>query len=241
MCCPTKGLPTRSTRKTKKSWLTSTRDCNAKKSVLLHSKISLLSPNLTNGRTIPLRSSFFRYHIDCIVLEFSFGDCLVHRRTTTKASSFCIAWPFKRPSDMVWVHRWVTRERSEQRFSFAPCLQVYSVKYRGHDYALKALRKNRICEGHEYEGVKNERDVLVLCRGQPFIIQLYAVFHDFDRVYFLLEYAPCGAFYDFLIRFGWKFNEQCIQWFSGQIVCALDYLHSQLIVSVNKLHRAKMC
>lgn len=105
------------------------------------------------------------------------------------------------------------------------------MKYATHEFALKALRKHRILESREYDCVKNERDIMISCRDNPFIIHLCAVFHDFERVYFLLEYAPCGAFYEFLLRFGQSFDTNCIKWFSGQIVCALSYLHSRLIVS----------
>ena len=108
------------------------------------------------------------------------------------------------------------------------------MKYSARDFALKVVRKHRIFEANEFDCVKNERDVLILCRDNPFIIQLSAVFHDFQRVFFLMEYAPCGAFYDFLMRFGSNFDNDCIKWFSGQLVCALDFLHSNMIVSVNK-------
>ena len=105
------------------------------------------------------------------------------------------------------------------------------VKCANRDFALKAMRKHRICEADELEYVKNERNILVSCRDNPFIIQLYAVFHDFQRVYFVLEYAPCGDFYGFLTRFGHRFDTACIKWFSGHLICAIDYLHSKLVVS----------
>lgn len=101
----------------------------------------------------------------------------------------------------------------------------------GKDYALKALRKHRIFEKNEYDCVQNERDLLLLCRYCPFIIQLYAVIHDIQRIYFFLEHASCGNFYNFLSRLEIGLDEECIQWFSGQILCALRFLHSKLIVS----------
>ncbi|CAF3504295.1 unnamed protein product [Adineta steineri] len=107
---------------------------------------------------------------------------------------------------------------------------VYWVKYSEQDFALKALRKHRIFEANEFECVKNERDILLFSRDNPFIIQLYAVFHDFQRVYFLLEYANCGAFYEFLLTFGSKFDNACIKWFSSHIICAISYLHSKLVI-----------
>jgi serine/threonine protein kinase len=70
----------------------------------------------------------------------------------------------------------------------------------------------------------------MLSRDYPFIIRMYAVFHDFQRVYFLLEHAPCGNFYDFSSKLKEGFDNECIQWFSGQIICAIRYLHSKLIV-----------
>lgn len=104
------------------------------------------------------------------------------------------------------------------------------VKYGGRDYALKAIRKHRIFEANEYDCVENERNVLISTREYPYIIHLYAVFHDFQRVYFLLEYASCGNFYDFLTTFGTNFDDTCIKWFSGQLICALRHLHSKLVV-----------
>jgi serine/threonine protein kinase len=96
---------------------------------------------------------------------------------------------------------------------------------------LKAIRKHRIFEADEYDCVQSEREILILSRQYPFIIRLFAVFHDFQRVYFLLEHASCGNFYDFLSRLTVGFDNECIQWFSGQIICAIRFLHSNLIVS----------
>ena len=100
---------------------------------------------------------------------------------------------------------------------------------------MKTIRKHRIFENDEYECIRNERDILILSRQCSFIYQIHAVFHDLERVYFLLEYAPCGCFYRFLYRVGKGFNEECIQWFSGQILCALRFLHSKLIVTRKNL------
>ena len=102
-------------------------------------------------------------------------------------------------------------------------------------FALKALRKHRIFEANEYDCMMSERNVLHDVRGNPLIIRLYAAFHDFQRVYFLLEYAPCGNFYDFLLRFGPEFDNNCVKWFSAHIICAIGYLHSKLVVSRNEM------
>lgn len=108
------------------------------------------------------------------------------------------------------------------------------MKYASKDYALKALRKHQIFENNEYDCAKNERDMLILCRNYPFIIQLYAVVHDFQRLYFLLEHAPCGNFYEFLAKLEFGLDFQCVQWFSGQIICALRFLQSKLIVRLDR-------
>lgn len=104
------------------------------------------------------------------------------------------------------------------------------MKYSNHMYALKTIRKHRIFENDEYDCIRAERDVLILSRQCQFINKIHAVFHDLERVYFLLEYAPSGCFFHFLSRFGKYFNDECVQWFSGQILCALRFLHSKLIV-----------
>lgn len=185
---------------------------------------------------MPLQSEIIRWYPAWMICASRLIRCVAYRSITIEVLSFCTNWPFTQPSVVGWADRWVIRAWSGERVHSSVVVQVFWVKYSGRDFALKALRKHRIFEGNEYEGVKNERDVLVICREQPFIIQLHAAFHDFERVYFLMEYAPCGAFYEFLMRFGSHFDHQCIRWFSGQIACALDYLHSQLIVSLNR-HR----
>ncbi|CAF4148292.1 unnamed protein product, partial [Rotaria magnacalcarata] len=113
---------------------------------------------------------------------------------------------------------------------------VYQVKYNERYYALKALRKYKISKSDSCKYVKSERDILESFRKNPFIIRLHATMQDSQRVYFLLTYAPCGSLYQYLTKY--KLDEESVKWFSGQIICAINCLHSKSITLGKALKRA---
>ncbi|CAF1057512.1 unnamed protein product [Didymodactylos carnosus] len=47
---------------------------------------------------------------------------------------------------------------------------VYLVQYRGNQYAMKVFRKHRILEAQDFDYIKAERDVMIQCRDNPFIV-----------------------------------------------------------------------
>ncbi|CAM4779974.1 unnamed protein product [Rotaria magnacalcarata] len=120
---------------------------------------------------------------------------------------------------------------------------VYQGKYNERYYALKALRKYKISKSDSCKYVKSERDILESFRKNPFIIRLHATMQDSQRVYFLLAYAPCGSLYQYLTKY--KLDEESVKWFSGQIICAINCLHSKSIIRrdlngfIHKRHHIK--
>eukprot|EP01064_Diplonema_japonicum_P018500 TRINITY_DN27192_c0_g1_i1.p1 TRINITY_DN27192_c0_g1~~TRINITY_DN27192_c0_g1_i1.p1 ORF type:complete len:324 (+),score=45.44 TRINITY_DN27192_c0_g1_i1:79-972(+) len=63
--------------------------------------------------------------------------------------------------------------------------------------------------------------------NHPNILQMYAYFHDLDRLYLALEYCPGGQLYD---RVKDKLPYPEIISYTKQLVCALVYLHELGII-----------
>merc|ERR1719204_799797 len=77
---------------------------------------------------------------------------------------------------------------------------VVLVKVKGFEknvYALKLIEKNMVINTGQMENVKNERRVMFMMNS-PFIIKLYATYHDETCVYFLLEKALGGEMFALL-------------------------------------------
>ena len=99
---------------------------------------------------------------------------------------------------------------------------------------MKCLRKNFILEGQNLSYVKSERDVLIECQSNPFLVQLIIAFQNAERLFFLMEVARAGTIYDlFESRAPRPFRSEQIVFFTGQIACALLFLHSKQIVRLH--------
>ncbi|CAF1644291.1 unnamed protein product [Didymodactylos carnosus] len=111
---------------------------------------------------------------------------------------------------------------------------VYLVKTQKHYFAMKVLRKNVVLEGQDVAYVMLERDILVDSQKSPFIVQLLYSFQNAERLFFLMEVAQGGNFYRLLQRQASHspFSYNRIQFHSGEIVCALEYLHHERIVRI---------
>lgn len=110
-------------------------------------------------------------------------------------------------------------------------LQVYLVKDDRSYSAMKVLKKNLILEGQNLNYVRSEREILIECQENPFITQLLAIYQDQERIYFLMELARAGTLFDLLeSQCPRAFKLEQIVFFSGQVICALNYLHSKSIV-----------
>ncbi|CAF2783218.1 unnamed protein product [Rotaria sp. Silwood2] len=108
---------------------------------------------------------------------------------------------------------------------------VYLVKRGECYYAMKTLRKNLILEGQNLEYVKSERDILIQCRSNPFIVKLFYAFQNVERLFFLMEVARAGTLFNILEYQAPKpFKQDRIVFYTGEIICALIFLHSKRIV-----------
>lgn len=97
---------------------------------------------------------------------------------------------------------------------------------------MKVFRKNSILEGHDLAYVMLERKVLIESQSNPFIIQLLFAFQNAERLFLLMEVARGGNFYRTLMKqVPRPFSYERIVFHSGEIACALNYLHSKFIVN----------
>jgi serine/threonine protein kinase len=96
--------------------------------------------------------------------------------------------------------------------------------------AMKVLEKSLI------RNLKAERQIVREIKIHSFlnhenIIKLYGVFHDDDKIYMILEYAPDGELYNELKEMPMKkFDEPKASGYVKQVMHAFDYLHGLDII-----------
>ncbi|RXN00616.1 cAMP-dependent protein kinase catalytic subunit PRKX [Acipenser ruthenus] len=76
--------------------------------------------------------------------------------------------------------------------------------------------------------VQNEKAVLSEV-NHPFLIRLFWTHHDECFLYMLMDYVPGGELFSYLRNMG-RFNNSTGLFYSAEIVCAIEYLHSKEIV-----------
>uniref|UniRef100_A0A4W5RJT2 3-phosphoinositide-dependent protein kinase 1 n=1 Tax=Hucho hucho TaxID=62062 RepID=A0A4W5RJT2_9TELE len=98
----------------------------------------------------------------------------------------------------------------------------------GKEYAMKILEKMHIRKENKAHSVTRERDIMSSL-AHPFIVKLYFTFQDVKRLYFGISYARNGELLKYIRKIG-SFDETCTRFYSAEIVCALEYLHSKGII-----------
>lgn len=96
--------------------------------------------------------------------------------------------------------------------------------------ALKVLFKSAIKEFNNEHQVRREVEIQTHLR-HPNILRMYGYFHDENRVYLILEYAPKGAVYAALMKLPNKrFSEDLCANYVAQIADALRYCHTKKVI-----------
>ncbi|XP_065899379.1 3-phosphoinositide-dependent protein kinase 1-like [Dysidea avara] len=95
-------------------------------------------------------------------------------------------------------------------------------------YAMKILSKHHIVKEKKVPYVKREKDVLVKI-NHPFFVKLFFTFQDKENLYYGLSLAEKGEILDYIRRVG-SFDEHGSQFYSAEIILALEYLHSLDII-----------
>jgi protein kinase A len=86
----------------------------------------------------------------------------------------------------------------------------------------------------QVEHVRNERSILSLVAGHPFITTLIASFSDATSLYMLLEYTPGGEIFSYLRR-ARRFPFSTVQFYAAEITLILAYLHEVQFVAYRDL------
>lgn len=95
-------------------------------------------------------------------------------------------------------------------------------------YAIKILDKRHIIREKKVQYVSREKEVLTRL-DHPFFVKLYFTFQDKDNLYFGLSLAKRGELLDYLRKVG-SFDENATQFYTAEIVLAMEYLHSKGII-----------
>ncbi|XP_062865481.1 cAMP-dependent protein kinase catalytic subunit PRKX [Trichomycterus rosablanca] len=95
-------------------------------------------------------------------------------------------------------------------------------------FALKAMKIPDVIRLKQEQHVHNEKEVLTEV-NHPFLIRLFWTHHDDCFLYMLMDYVPGGELFSYLRSRG-RFSNTAGLFYSAEIVCAIEYLHSKDIV-----------
>lgn len=95
-------------------------------------------------------------------------------------------------------------------------------------YAVKIVKKAGLIDDESYEHILAENRVLQTL-DHPFLVKLFFSFQTEDRLYFAMEYISGGELF-FHIGREKRFSETRVRFYAGEIVLAVQYLHSKGIV-----------
>lgn len=111
--------------------------------------------------------------------------------------------------------------------------RVYLVRDRlnGEQLALKVIEKSSVYENNDaYRHALDERLVLEMACDHPFILNLRYAFQTSKRLYLVTEYCDGGDLFDYLKKRGKPFKEAEGRRIAGEILLALEYIHSLGVV-----------
>uniref|UniRef100_A0A183BM98 Protein kinase C n=1 Tax=Globodera pallida TaxID=36090 RepID=A0A183BM98_GLOPA len=112
--------------------------------------------------------------------------------------------------------------------SFGKVLLV-ELKGRQQFFAMKCLKKDVILEDDDTECTFIERRVLILAAECPFLCQLFTSFQSNEYLFFVMQYLNGGDLM-YHIQQVKRFDEQRTRFYTCEIICALQYLHSKNII-----------
>uniref|UniRef100_A0A3Q3GFA8 Protein kinase C n=1 Tax=Labrus bergylta TaxID=56723 RepID=A0A3Q3GFA8_9LABR len=103
------------------------------------------------------------------------------------------------------------------------------LKRSGQFYAVKALKKDVVLMDDDVECTMVERRVLSLAWENPFLTHLYCTFQTKENLFFVMEYLNGGDLM-FHIQTCHKFDLHRATFYSAEIICGLQFLHSKGII-----------
>jgi novel protein kinase C delta type len=106
---------------------------------------------------------------------------------------------------------------------------LVSNKTTNDHYAMKALKKDIVLQDDDVECTMLERDVCKLGNINPFLTKLYCTFQNEEFLFFLMEFLNGGDLMFHIVE-SKKFSEDRARFYSSEILCGLQYLHSEDII-----------
>ncbi|KAI9466634.1 kinase-like domain-containing protein [Lactarius psammicola] len=96
-------------------------------------------------------------------------------------------------------------------------------------YALKVIPKRKLSGTLlAIETVMAERNLLLDLRGNDFILQIRACFHDSRNYYLVTEYHPAGDLHTLLLMKGSRVD--AVRFYMAELLIALEHIHSKRVV-----------
>ena len=95
--------------------------------------------------------------------------------------------------------------------------------------AIKSIEKQKLTEDDYIQNAMSERRVLTLGSENRFLTKLHSSFQCSDRVFFVMEYHNGGDLMFHMMESG-KFTVERAQFYTAELVLALQFLHSKGII-----------
>lgn len=119
------------------------------------------------------------------------------------------------------------------------------LKGRSQFFAMKCLKKDVILEDDDTECTFIERKVLILSGECPFLCQLFCSFQSNEYLFFVMQYLNGGDLMYHIQQAFWffqfnylkvsnfqvkRFDENRTRFYTCEIICALQFLHTKNII-----------
>ncbi|KAH9823236.1 kinase-like domain-containing protein [Melampsora americana] len=99
-------------------------------------------------------------------------------------------------------------------------------------YAMKVLNKQKILKDGKQtlEHVLAERQILIKTRSSPFLVGLKFSFQSSDDLHLIMDLKSGGELMSYMQRYGGRFPEPWVVFYTAEILSGLSFLHSMDII-----------
>ncbi|KAI8063482.1 kinase-like domain-containing protein [Gongronella butleri] len=98
----------------------------------------------------------------------------------------------------------------------------------GRHYAMKVLKKSEVVRLRQIEHTNDEKCILEAV-AHPFLVNMWGTFQDDINLYMVMDYVAGGELFSVLRRMQ-RFPSNTAKFYAGQVLLALEYLHSKDII-----------